>query len=286
MEPVRPKPALDQAKDALEFVKFSHTIFALPFALISMLVAARGIPSWKIVGLILLCMISARTAAMCFNRLVDWDYDVENPRTANRSKLARKPVAIGLCLVSIAIFKLSAFFLNPLCAVLSPVAVFLIFFYSFTKRFTALSHAFLGLALSAAPMGAWAAVTGELWSPAPWCLAAAVLCWVFGFDLIYATQDVDFDRKVGLFSFPARYGLPATLQLARVLHGLTWLILLLFGLLAGLKLAYWISLALVAGALVYEHRLSRSGDLQKINVAFFQVNGAVSLLLLLGVSLQ
>jgi 4-hydroxybenzoate polyprenyltransferase len=135
-------------------------------------------------------------------------------------------------------------------------------------------------------MGAWAAVTGELWSPAPWCLAAAVLCWVFGFDLIYATQDVDFDRKVGLFSFPARYGLPATLQLARVLHGLTWLILLLFGLLAGLKLAYWISLALVAGALVYEHRLSRSGDLQKINVAFFQVNGAVSLLLLLGVSLQ
>jgi 4-hydroxybenzoate polyprenyltransferase len=117
-------------------------------------------------------------------------------------------------------------------------------------------------------------------------LAAAVLCWVFGFDLIYATQDVDFDRKAGLFSFPARYGLPATLQLARVLHGLTWLILLLFGLLAGLKLAYWISLALVAGALVYEHRLSRSGDLQKINVAFFQVNGAVSLLLLLGVSLQ
>jgi 4-hydroxybenzoate polyprenyltransferase len=272
--------------DTLEFIKFSHTIFALPFALISMLVAAHGWPTLKILSLILLCMAAARTAAMAFNRLVDWSYDIQNPRTQGRSRLASKPTAIGLCLGSIAVFKLGCYGLNPLCLVLSPVAVLIIFFYSLTKRFTAFSHAFLGLALATAPLGAWAAVTGELYAPAPYCLAAAVLCWVFGFDLIYSTQDVAFDQQVGLFSFPARFGLPATFQLARALHFVTWLILIAFGGLVGLQAPYWISLTLVAGALVYEHILCRSGDVQKINQAFFQVNAAVSVILLLGVGAQ
>jgi 4-hydroxybenzoate polyprenyltransferase len=268
--------------NTLEFIKFSHTVFALPFALMAMWVAAGGWPSWRTAGLIVLCMASARTAAMAFNRFIDWEYDVRNPRTQIRSTLATKATALWLCLGAIVVFKTACWFINPLCFWLSPVAAGIVLGYSLTKRFTAFSHAFLGLALAVAPMGAWAAVTGELRSPEPYVLAAAVWAWVFGFDLIYATQDVDFDREAGLFSFPARFGIPATLLLARVLHGMTWLILAGFGLLAGLGLSYWICLGLVAGALVVEHGLGGSGDLRKINAAFFQINALVGLLMLVG----
>jgi 4-hydroxybenzoate polyprenyltransferase len=276
---------LQKVSSFFQFIRFSHTIFALPFAFMAMWVAAGGWPSFKISLLIVVCMVSARTAAMCFNRLVDWSWDVANPRTQTRQKLASKPTAIGACVFSLGIFKFACWWLNPLCLLLSPVAVLLIFFYSFTKRFTWLSHAFLGLALAAAPVGAWAAVRGELYSPAPFCLAAAVLAWVWGFDLIYSTQDVAFDQQVGLFSFPARFGLNATFVLARILHLVAWLILGGFGLLTHQPEPYWICLMLVAGALVYEHRLCRTGDVQKINQAFFQMNALVSVLLLTGVGL-
>lgn len=272
--------------NALEFIKFSHTVFALPFALIAMVVAARGLPTLQTFGLILFCMVTARTAAMAFNRWADWDFDKTNPRTAKRSTLVTRSTACVIWFASVALFIAGAIQLNPLCGWLSPLAVLLVLGYSLTKRFTAFTHAFLGLALAAAPMGAWAAVRGSLWTLTPWCLAAAVWCWVFGFDLIYATQDVEHDRRSQLLSFPARFGIEAALVLARLLHVLTWLILLGFGLLAALSVPYWISLALVAGALVYEHRLCLTGQLDKINLAFFQMNALVGAALLAGVVLD
>lgn len=281
-----PVSRLQRFFNTLEFIKFSHTIFALPFALISMLVAAHGFPSLRTFGLILLCMAAARTAAMAFNRWADWSFDLTNPRTARRSTLATRSTASGLCIFSLLIFFAGSMELNRLCGWLSPVAAVLILGYSLTKRFTSFSHAFLGLALSAAPMGAWAAVRGELYSPVPWCLAAAVWCWVFGFDLIYSTQDIEHDRQSRLFSFPSRFGIESALLLARLLHVLTWIILAAFGLLAALAAPYWISLAVVAGALVHEHRLCRTGRLDKINMAFFQMNALVGAALLAGVGLD
>lgn len=277
---------LQRLANALEFIKFSHTIFALPFALIAMLVAAHGLPSLRTVLLILLCMVAARTAAMAFNRFVDWEFDKTNPRTARRSTLVTRATASALYSLSVAVFVIASILINPLCGWLSPVAVLLILGYSLTKRFTAYTHAFLGLALAAAPMGAWAAVTGSLLTLTPWCLAAAVWCWVFGFDLIYATQDIEHDRCTHLLSFPSRYGIKATLALATMLHILAWITLTLFGWLAALGAPYWISLVIVAGALVHEHRLSRTGELDKINLAFFQMNALVGAALLAGVALD
>ena len=278
--------AVARVRATLEFVKFSHTVFALPFALIAMAVAAHGLPSLKVFLLILVCMATARTAAMAFNRICDWEWDKLNPRTANRSQLATRQTAYGLVGVCLVVFVRATAELNHLCFLLSIPACFLILIYSLTKRFTPFSHAFLGLALAAAPMGAWAAVRGELTDPAPWALMAGVLCWVFGFDLIYSTLDVEFDRKAGLFSFPSRYGVPAALRLAGVLHIFAWGLFLLFGWLAGLGVVYWIALAIVAAALVWEQRLSRTGDVGRINVAFFQVNALVGLTLLLSVAVQ
>jgi len=266
-------------------IRFSHTVFALPFALMAMLVAAGGLPSWPVVGWILLCMVSARTAAMLFNRLADWEIDQENPRTADRHQLVPKPVVRICWVLAVAFFVLGASQLNLLCLVLAPVAVGIISFYSLCKRFTAYAHLFLGFALSVAPMGAWAAVTGELWSLAPYLLALGVMGWVFGFDLIYATLDMEFDRKAGLHSFPARYGLEKTLRMALALHVGAALVFLLFGLWTGLGWIYGVAWLACVGALVYEHRLSRKGDPASVNRAFFLVNAAVSLLLLAGVAL-
>jgi 4-hydroxybenzoate polyprenyltransferase len=267
----------------LELIKISHSVFALPFALTAMMVAARGIPSFHVLAWILWCLVTARTAAMAFNRWADWDYDVFNPRTKRRSQLGTRGTTISLCVLALVAFAVGCSQLNFLCLALCPVACVIILGYSLTKRFTAYSHAFLGLALAAAPMGAWAATTGSLASPLPWLLAAGVWCWVFGFDLIYATQDVEFDRQARLFSFPARYGVPAALRLARILHIFTWLILLAFGWLAGLEMPYWIAMGLVFIALIVEHILCRSSDLARINVAFFQMNALVGLILVIGV---
>jgi len=286
-EDIERKSWAQATADALEFIKFSHTIFALPFALIAMLVAAGGLPAWPVVVLILLCMVAARTSAMAFNRWVDWDFDRQNPRTANRSKLVSRNTALALTVFPALVFIAATWFLNPLCFALSPVALALIFGYSLCKRFTAYTHAVLGLALAAAPMGAWAAVTGDLATPAPWALAAAVWCWVFGFDLIYALLDADFDRRAGLHSFPARYGAAATLALARVLHTVAFGFLVWFGLMIAAGWAYWAAVTLAGGLLVIEHVLTATygkGDLRRINLVFFYINAMVSLVLLIGVA--
>jgi 4-hydroxybenzoate polyprenyltransferase len=269
-----------------EFIRFSHTIFALPFALIAMLVAANGRVPWPVLGWILVCMVAARTAAMCFNRLADWEIDKENPRTASRHTLLAKSSAWIVFALGVAVSILAAWQLNPLCFYLSPVMIALITFYSLTKRFTAYSHFFLGLALSVAPMGAWAAVRGELWSITPYFLAGAVVCWVFGFDLIYSTLDAEFDRRKGLFSFPARYGVPASLRLARILHGVAALGFFAFGWLAGLGHGYWLAWLVVLAALVWEHRIANPDNPGSINAAFFNVNALVSMSLLAGVLLD
>jgi 4-hydroxybenzoate polyprenyltransferase len=267
----------------LELIKFSHSVFALPFALSAMLVAAKGVPSLWTLLWILWCLVSARTAAMAFNRWADWDYDAFNPRTKRRSQLGSRRSTLALCVIALVAFVIGCAQLNFLCLVLCPVACMIILGYSLTKRFTHYSHAFLGLALASAPMGAWAATTGNLESPLPWLLAAAVWCWVFGFDLIYATQDVEFDRQAQLHSYPARHGVPAALRLARTLHLFTWLILLAFGWLAMLSLPYWLAMGLVFFSLIFEHVLCRSNDLARINVAFFQMNALVGLFLVIGV---
>ena len=280
------KRAADYISRLAEFIKFSHTVFALPFALAAMAVAAGGMPHLRVFGWILFCMVAARTAAMSFNRLVDWEIDKENPRTTRRHTLIQKSHGWALLLLSSGCAVLGAWQLNWLCFVLSPAMLALILFYSVTKRFTAFPHFFLGLALSAAPMGAWAAVTNSLRAPTPYFLAAAVLCWSFGFDLIYATMDVEFDRRKGLFSFPARYGVPAALRLARVLHGGAAAGFALFGWSAQLGPFYWMALAVVAGVLVLEQKMARRPDTASINQAFFNANAVVSGALLLGVCLD
>jgi 4-hydroxybenzoate polyprenyltransferase len=282
--PGKPRPGvLRHFFGTLELIKFSHSVFALPFALTAMLVAAHGVPSLATLGCILWCLVTARTAAMAFNRWADWDYDVFNPRTMRRSKLGTRRSTLALCVVALIAFVFGCAQLNFLCLALCPVACAMILGYSLTKRFTAYTHAFLGLALAAAPMGAWAATTGSLASPLPWLLAAGVWCWVFGFDLIYATQDVDFDRQAQLHSYPARHGVPAALRLARVLHAVTWLILIAFGWLAHLGMAYWLAMGLIFITLIVEHVLCQSSDLAKINLAFFNMNALVGLILVIGV---
>jgi len=259
----------------LRFIRFSHTIFALPFAMGALIVAADGFPSVRVFLLVLLAMVFARTAAMTFNRLADWEIDQRNPRTAGRHKLVNRSTAGLACLISSGLFIATTAFLNPLCLVLSPVALGLIFFYSYTKRFTSLAQFFLGLALSIAPVGAWIAVTGQFaWAPI--ALAGAVLFWVAGFDLIYATQDYEIDRREGLHSLVVWLGLPRALAVAPALHGIALIGFVGFGWLAGLGPAYYGGLILVGIALAYEHTLARKGNLAAINTAFFQVNAAVS----------
>lgn len=269
-----------------EFVKFSHTIFALPFALVAMFVAADGFPHFMIFVWILVCMVTARTIAMIFNRIADWQIDQENPRTSERHTLIPPQSANWVLIGCIVLFTSATLMLNTLCVLLAPVAIALICFYSLTKRFTSFSHLFLGLALSAAPVGAWAAVTGDLFTWIPFVLGLAVLCWVFGFDLIYATQDADFDRKAGLYSIPSRYGVNFSLRLAAGLHVVSAVVFAVFGVLAGLSWGFFIAWALCLPALIYEHQLSATKDLSKINKAFFEVNAIVSILLLVGTAVD
>lgn len=270
---------------ALRFVRFSHTIFALPFALGAMLVAAHEFPPLKTIGLILLCMVLARTAAMLFNRLADWEFDRRNPRTADRHTLMPRPVAIVLLLACSAGFIAATRWINPLCLWLSPVALALIFFYSMTKRFTAFSHFFLGLALSVSPVGAWLAVTGHF-ALAPLVLALAVLLWVAGFDLIYATQDFEFDRSEGLHSLVVKLGIDGSLKWAQRLHWMMLAVLGAFGGVASLGPAFFWSLAMIAAALVFEHWSAAKRDLAAINRAFFSSNAFVGVVFVLGVFLD
>jgi len=226
-------------------------------------------------------MVFARTAAMLFNRLVDWSLDQRNPRTASRHLLVPRLSAVVLLILSCAGFLLAACATNRLTCILAPVALALIFFYSVTKRFTSATHFFLGLALAIAPVGAWIAQTGHL-DIAPIVLAAGVICWVAGFDLIYATQDYDFDRREGIRSLVVKLGITRSLRLAQLLHLLTFVALIAFGFVAKLGALYYWSLPLIAAALVYEHRTEKR-DLAGINRAFFQSNAFVSAVFLLAV---
>ena len=265
----------------LRLIRFSHTIFALPFALGALIVAANGWPSLRIFVLVVVCMVFARTAAMLFNRLVDWSLDQRNPRTASRHLLISKSGAIVLLAVSSSGFLLSAAAINRLTLILAPVALALIFFYSVTKRFTSATHFFLGLALAIAPIGAWIAQTGRI-DLAPVVLAAGVICWVAGFDLIYATQDYDFDRREDIRSLVVKLGIARSLRLAQLLHLLTFVALIAFGVVAQLGRVYYWSIPLIGGALFFEHRTEKL-DLTGINRAFFQSNAFVSAVFLIAV---
>jgi 4-hydroxybenzoate polyprenyltransferase len=266
----------------LRLIRFSHTIFALPFALGALIVSANGWPSPRILLLVLVCMVCARTAAMLFNRLVDWSLDQRNPRTAARHLLLPKPVVVISLLLTSAGFFFAAATINRLTFLLSPITLTIIFFYSLTKRFTAATHFFLGLALAIAPIGAWIAQTGHV-DLAPMILALAVLCWVAGFDLIYATQDYDFDRRENIHSLVLKLGIAQSLRLAQLLHAAMFAGLIGFGLVAKLGPIYFWAMALVAAALVFEHRSARDLDITGINRAFFQSNAFVSAVFLAAV---
>jgi 4-hydroxybenzoate polyprenyltransferase len=265
----------------LRLIRFSHTIFALPFALGALVGAANGWPSLKVLLLVVVCMVFARTAAMLFNRLVDWSLDQRNPRTASRHLLVSKRAVQVFLVLSSAGFVVAASAINRLTFILAPVALALVFFYSVTKRFTSATHFFLGLALAIAPVGAWIAQTGRI-DLAPIVLGAGVICWVAGFDLIYATQDYDFDRREGIRSLVVNLGIARTLRLAQLLHLLTLAALIGFGLAAKLGALYYWSMPLIAAALFYEHKIDKL-DLGGINRAFFQSNAFVSAVFLIAV---
>ncbi len=266
----------------LRLIRFSHTIFALPFAFGALLVATHGRPSARLLVLVLACMIFARTAAMLFNRIVDWSLDQRNPRTAGRHQLICRPVAVLLLALSSAAFVAATAMINRTTLLLSPLALGIIFFYSLTKRFTAASHFFLGFALAVAPIGAWIAATGGL-ALAPLLLGAGVVGWVAGFDLIYATQDLEFDRREGLHSLVVRLGIERSMRLAQLLHLAMFLALLAFGFVASLGASYFCGMPLVAGALAYEHHSAAQLELAGINRAFFQSNAFVSAVFLITV---
>lgn len=269
----------------LRLIRFSHTIFALPFALGALIVSANGWPSSRILFLVLACMVCARTAAMLFNRLVDWALDQRNPRTATRHLLLPRSVVVILLVLSSAGFVFAAATINRLTFLLSPIALALVFFYSVTKRFTAATHFFLGLALAIAPVGAWIAQTGNI-GLAPIILAFGVISWVAGFDLIYATQDYEFDRREKIRSLVVKLGLARSLRVAQLLHGAMFAALIGFGFVAKLGPTYFWAMPLVAAALAFEHCSARDLDVVGINRAFFQSNAFVSAVFLAAVCID
>ena len=282
------KRAIDNFILILRMIKVEHSVFALPFALISAMVAADGVPAWEKLLWILVAMISARSAAMAFNRLADSNIDRLNPRTKNwplaSGILTRRFVIVFIAGCS-ALFIYSAYRLNSLAFLLSPVALLLIFFYSFTKRFTALSHWFIGLALAIAPAGAWIAVRGSL-SYQPVLLSFAILFWTAGFDLIYSCQDAEFDKSQNLFSVPSRLGKRIALIFSTACHIAMILFLLTFGYATRMGMWYFAGVFFVATLLFYEHSLVSPTDFSRVNEAFFTVNGLISVLLLLATSLD
>jgi 4-hydroxybenzoate polyprenyltransferase len=261
-------------------IKIQHTIFALPFAVMSAFIAAGGVPETEKMMWIVVCMVGARSAAMAFNRIVDARFDVKNPRTQDRALPSGRVDVKSYWLFLIAssvLFIFAAGMLNSLALYLSPVALVIVFFYSLTKRFTAYSHFWLGLAISIAPVGAWVAIREEI-SFVSLLLGAAVVFWLVGFDILYSCMDVTFDRESNLNSIPQKFGVGTALRMASVSHAL--MIVLLFALLqpvSELGFLYGVGVVLVAGLLVYEHSLVRPDDLSKVNMAFFNVNGIVSI---------
>jgi 4-hydroxybenzoate polyprenyltransferase len=265
-------------RTTLEMIKWEHSIFALPFALVGAMLAAHGLPrAWQLVWIVA-CMVTARSAAMAFNRWADAELDAANPRTAMRAIPAgalSKSFAAGFTLLMAALFVLCAAQLNRLTLWLSPVVLCVLLFYSYTKRFTRWSHLFVGLSLSLAPAAAWIAVRGSL-DPRILVLTLAVLFWSAGFDLLYSCQDAEHDRTHGLHSIPSTYGVGAAFALARGMHLLMIGLLLCLGRLFHLGAYAWVGIALVAALLLYEHLLVSPRDLRRLNAAFFTMNGVIA----------
>ena len=286
-----PRGLFARVEPWLSLVRFGHSIFALPFAALALFVASGGLPSGRVLALVVVCCVAARTAAMAANRVADRRFDAQNPRTRGR-ELPSGRVSVGgavlLAVASGAVFVAAAFALGSLCGWLSLPVLALLVGYSFAKRFTAGAHFWLGACLALAPLGAWLAARGDLAGDptAPLLLAAGVWTWVAGFDLIYASQDAGFDASRGLHSIPARFGVARALGLARVLHVATVLLWLGFGRAAGLGLGFGLALTLAAGLLVWEHRLVKPDDLSRVDAAFFTANGWVSVCLFVGGALD
>ena len=271
----------------LEMIKFEHTLFALPFAFLGAILAADGLPSvWQIVW-ITVAMVGARSAAMTFNRIVDVDFDAANPRTANRELPSGKlsaGFAWAFLFVSVSIFLIASFSLNWLAFALSPVALLSVLGYSYAKRFTAFSHVILGWALAISPTAAWIAVRGTIDSGVPILLSLLVLMWTAGFDVMYACQDHDFDRRAGLRSIPARVGVGRALWVARLFHLASFIALLLLYLVTGLGWPALLGVIAVGGLLVYQHTLVSEKNLSRMNAAFFTTNATVSVILFISFS--
>lgn len=267
----------------LSFIRFSHSVFALPFALTGALLAARRQPiSWWHVGWIIVAMVAARSAAMGFNRLVDAEYDEGNPRTAMREiprGLISRPAAAAFVAMSAAIFVGAAAQLGWICLVLSPVALAIVFWYSLAKRYTAYTQAFLGLAMAVAPVGGWLAAGGPIGAAEPWLLGLAIGLWVGGFDVLYACQDIEFDRAHGLKSIPTRFGVSRSLTISRVMHVAAIVVMAMLGQVGSLGPIYQVGVALVALLLVYEQSLVSATDLSQVKRAF-DLNGYVGILYL------
>lgn len=264
-------------------IKIEHTLFALPFAFLGAVLAANGVPSGRQIFWIVIAMVGARSAAMAFNRLADRHIDARNPRTASRALpagLLSAGFVWAFTIASAALFLLAAAMLNRLTLILAPVALGSVLLYSFTKRFTQFSHLVLGWCLSIAPAGAWIAVRGDIGSPVPLLLSLVVLLWTAGFDVLYACQDYDFDRREGLRSIPARFGIARALWIARGLHAAAFLALLWLYFVTGLGPVALAGVIATGSLLVYQHRLVRADDLQRLNAAFFTTNAFVSVILL------
>ncbi len=280
----------NRIRTVLEMIKFEHSVFALPFALTGALLAARathqpprGWPALRQILWIIAAMVAARSAAMTMNRIADLRFDRENPRTKQRA-LATGALTLQFAwlftLVAVAVFFIAAWELNPLALKLAPLAIAILFFYSFTKRFTNWSHLFLGFALGISPAAAWIAITGGL-DPRMLILCAAVTLWVGGFDVLYACQDIEYDRRAGLFSVPKRFGIAKALNIARVMHVGVVALLAWLAFSFGLPWPAWAGIVVVASLLGYEHSLVNADDLSKLDTAFFAVNGYISMLFLL-----
>ncbi len=272
---------LNKLQVMLEMIKFKHTVFAMPFALMGAFLAGRGFPPLRVFFWVVVAMVGARTAAMTFNRIVDRRFDAANPRTEKRAIPAGE-VTIGeswlMVIGSSIMFFFACWMLNTMALIIAPIALSFTFVYSLTKRFTWLCHVVLGVALAFSPLGGWVAVAGSL-SGYPWVLSLGVLFWVAGFDCIYACLDADFDRKAGLYSMPASFGRKKAFRLAVFFHVLAFFFFTLTGYLQGLNVVYYIGIVLTGGALFYQHIVVNPKDLSKIQVSFFSMNGFIALTL-------
>ncbi|MCF8284082.1 MAG: putative 4-hydroxybenzoate polyprenyltransferase [Sphingobacteriales bacterium] len=269
-------------KNYLSLIKFSHTIFALPFAVIGFFLAIRTSHAefdLRLFLLMLICMVTARSAAMAFNRYIDRHIDIQNPRTKNReipAGIVKANTALYFVILNCLIFVAATYFINPICFYLSPVALFVVLAYSYTKRFTALCHFVLGLGLSLAPIGAYLVITGTF-ALTPVLFSFAVLTWVSGFDIIYSLQDEEFDKSLALHSIPSLLGKVNALRLSSVLHVFSAAFVIVPGYLEHFSWMYWIGVAIFCGMLVYQHRLVKPNDLSKVNLAFMTTNGVASI---------